>query len=81
MPPERRRMSMIFQSYAIWPNMTVWQNVAFGLELRKVPAAEMKQRIGAYARSGAPRPHMRIAIPPSSPAASSNASRWPVRSW
>jgi iron(III) transport system ATP-binding protein len=45
-PPERRRMSMIFQSYAIWPNMTVWQNVAFGLELRKVPAAEMKQRIG-----------------------------------
>jgi len=44
-PPENRRMSMIFQSYAIWPNMTVQQNVAFGLELRKVPAAEMKQRI------------------------------------
>ena len=35
-PPDRRQMSMIFQSYAIWPNMTVEQNVAFGLELRKI---------------------------------------------
>jgi ABC-type Fe3+/spermidine/putrescine transport system ATPase subunit len=44
-PPERRRMSMIFQSYAIWPNMTVEQNVAFGLELRKLSAAEVKRRV------------------------------------
>jgi ABC-type Fe3+/spermidine/putrescine transport system ATPase subunit len=36
LPPERRRMSMIFQSYALWPNMTVEQNVAFGLKMRKV---------------------------------------------
>lgn len=36
-PPEKRGMSMIFQSYAIWPNMTVSQNVAFGLNLRKLP--------------------------------------------
>ncbi len=36
--PEKRGMSMIFQSYAIWPNMTVAQNVAFGLKLRKLPA-------------------------------------------
>ena len=34
LPPERRQMSMIFQSYAIWPNMTVAENVAFGLKLR-----------------------------------------------
>ena len=34
-PPERRNMSMIFQSYALWPHMTVAQNVAYGLELRK----------------------------------------------
>jgi len=40
-PPERRGMSMIFQSYAIWPNMTVGQNVAFGLKLRKLPNAEV----------------------------------------
>ena len=39
-PPEKRAMSMIFQSYAIWPNMTVGQNVAFGLELRKLPREE-----------------------------------------
>ena len=44
-PPERRNMSMIFQSYAIWPNMTVAENVAFGLELRKLPKAEVKQRV------------------------------------
>src|SRR6185437_467231 len=35
LPPERRQMSMIFQSYAIWPNMTVAENVAFGLQLRR----------------------------------------------
>ena len=45
-PPERRNMSMIFQSYAIWPNMTVEQNVGFGLELRKLPAAQIKARVG-----------------------------------
>jgi ABC-type Fe3+/spermidine/putrescine transport system ATPase subunit len=44
-PPDRRQMSMIFQSYAIWPNMTVEQNVAFGLELRKIPNAEVKRRV------------------------------------
>jgi len=44
-PPEKRGMSMIFQSYAIWPNMTVAQNVGFGLGVRKVPAAEMRQRV------------------------------------
>jgi ABC-type Fe3+/spermidine/putrescine transport system ATPase subunit len=46
MPPERRRMSMIFQSYAIWPNMTVAENVGFGLKLQKLPAAEVKARTG-----------------------------------
>jgi iron(III) transport system ATP-binding protein len=45
-PPDRRQMSMIFQSYAIWPNMTVEQNVAFGLELRKLAKAEVKRRVG-----------------------------------
>src|SRR6202165_4867907 len=45
-PPDRRQISMIFQSYAIWPNMTVEQNVAFGLELRKIAKAEVKRRVG-----------------------------------
>ncbi|MFC3678444.1 ABC transporter ATP-binding protein [Ferrovibrio xuzhouensis] len=45
-PPEHRGMSMIFQSYAIWPNMTVYENVAFGLKMRKIDATSMKGRIG-----------------------------------
>jgi ABC-type Fe3+/spermidine/putrescine transport system ATPase subunit len=45
LPPEKRRMSMIFQSYALWPNMTVGQNVAFGLKMRKVPKDETKRRV------------------------------------
>ena len=43
--PEKRGMSMIFQSYAIWPNMTVGQNVAFGLQLRKLGRAEIRERV------------------------------------
>ncbi len=46
-PPERRSMSMIFQSYAIWPNMTVGENVAFGLKLRHLPRAEVERRVCA----------------------------------
>jgi iron(III) transport system ATP-binding protein len=46
LPPERRGMSMIFQSYAVWPNMTVAQNVAFGLEVRKLAGGEVRRRVG-----------------------------------
>ena len=45
LPPERRGMSVIFQSYAIWPNMTVAENVGFGLTLRKLPGDEIKRRV------------------------------------
>ncbi len=45
-PPEKRNMSMIFQSYAIWPNMTVSENVAFGLKIRKLPAADIRRQVG-----------------------------------
>ena len=44
-PPEKRSMSMIFQSYAIWPNMTVGENVAFGLKLRKLGHAAITERV------------------------------------
>ena len=44
-PPERRRMSMIFQSYALWPHKTVFDNVAFGLELQRVTGQELKRRV------------------------------------
>ena len=43
-PPERRNMAMIFQSYAIWPNMTVFENVAFGLRARRLPNEEVHRR-------------------------------------
>ncbi len=43
-PPERRRMAMIFQSYAIWPHMTVLANVAYGLRLRRLPREEIGRR-------------------------------------
>jgi iron(III) transport system ATP-binding protein len=43
--PERRGMSMIFQSYALWPHMTVEQNVAYGLRLRRLDPAETARRI------------------------------------
>ncbi len=46
LPPERRGMSMIFQSYAIWPNMTVFENVAFGLKMRRCGGDEIRQRVG-----------------------------------
>ena len=43
-PPERRNMGMIFQGYAVWPHMTVRDNVAYGLKMRRVPADEKQQR-------------------------------------
>jgi len=44
-PPERRNMSMIFQSYAVWPHMTVFQNVAYGLKLKKLPGGEIAKKV------------------------------------
>ncbi len=46
-PPERRNMSMIFQSYALWPHMTVFENVAYGLRLRRLPKTEIDARVNA----------------------------------
>ena len=43
-PPERRNMSMIFQSYAVWPHMTVAQNVAYGLKFKKLTKARNRRR-------------------------------------
>ena len=40
--PEKRNMGMVFQSYAVWPHMSVWDNVAYGLKLKKME----RSRIG-----------------------------------
>jgi iron(III) transport system ATP-binding protein len=45
-PPHKRGTGMMFQSYALWPHLTVAGNVAFGLEERRVPRDEMKRRVG-----------------------------------
>ena len=44
-PPEGRNMSMIFQSYALWPHMTVAENVAYGLKLRKADRATVERKL------------------------------------
>jgi ABC-type Fe3+/spermidine/putrescine transport system ATPase subunit len=43
--PERRPTAMVFQNYALWPHMTVFKNVAFGLRLRKLPKSEIRDRV------------------------------------
>src|SRR5512140_265853 len=43
--PGKRGIGLVFQSYALWPHMTVRQNVAFGLEIRKVGVEEMKREV------------------------------------
>ncbi len=47
LPPEKRDIGMVFQSYAIWPHMTVAQNVAYPLEIRKVARDEIEARVAA----------------------------------
>lgn len=47
MAPHKREAAMVFQSYALWPHLTVGQNIAFGLEERKVPKKEIKERVAA----------------------------------
>ncbi|ALM51357.1 ABC transporter ATP-binding protein [Halomonas huangheensis] len=46
LPPWQRNVGMVFQSYALWPHMSVRKNVAFGLEERKVPQQEINRRVG-----------------------------------
>ena len=45
LPPEQRNMSMIFQSYALWPHMTIAENVAYGLKLRGLPKTDIDTRV------------------------------------
>jgi|SRR5690554_1017882 len=45
--PSRRKIGLVFQSYALWPHMTVWDNIAFGLKVRKLSSEEIKKRINS----------------------------------
>ena len=45
LPPHKRDMSMVFQSYAIFPHLTVFENIAYGLKVKRLPKAEITQRV------------------------------------
>jgi len=45
LPPEKRPTAMVFQSYNLWSHMTIYDNLAFGLRIRKLPKAEIRERI------------------------------------
>jgi iron(III) transport system ATP-binding protein len=47
LPPEQRKMSMIFQSYALWPHMTVTENIVYGLKLRKMDRGTIGKKLNA----------------------------------
>jgi ABC-type ATPase involved in cell division len=66
--PYHRDIGMVFQSYAIWPHLTVFENVAFPLRIRRRRAADIEQRVS--------RALAMVGRRSNSPAASSNASRW-----
>ena len=44
-PPNRRDMAMVFQSYAIFPHLTVFENIAYGLHIKRLSASEIRRRI------------------------------------
>jgi iron(III) transport system ATP-binding protein len=50
-PPERRNMGMIFQSYAVWPHMTVRDNVGYGLKMKNLEAGEVRSRADAMLKA------------------------------
>ena len=50
-PPKDRDIAMVFQSYALYPHMSVYDNMAFGLKLRKIPKDQIKERVGRAAKT------------------------------
>src|SRR5262249_17869759 len=56
LPPEQRNMSMIFQSYALWPHMTVAENIIYGLKLRKMGGDSIAKKRAAVLATTKPEP-------------------------
>jgi len=48
LPPEKRPTAMVFQNYNLWPHMTVFENLAFGLKLRKIPRKTIEEEVSAF---------------------------------
>jgi len=72
--PGDRGIAMVFQNYALYPHMTIFDNIAFGLKRQKVPAGEIRKRVEAVSRTLGLDP-ISAASRPSFPAASSSAWR------
>ena len=45
LPPEKRDIGMVFQSYAVWPHMTVYDNVAYPLQIKRIPKAQIREKV------------------------------------
>jgi spermidine/putrescine transport system ATP-binding protein len=79
LPPYRRPVNQVFQSYALFPHLSVRENVAFGLRMQRVPAAETAGRVGEALELVSSR-DWTGAIRINSPAGSASASLWPAPS-
>ena len=77
--PSKRDIAMVFQSYALYPNMTVAENIAFGLEMRGVPKAERDKSVARRRRRCCRSAICSTASRASFPAASASASPWAGR--
>ncbi len=77
LPPAKRNIGFGFQSYALFPHMSIAQNVAFGLEMRRLPRAEIASRVAGRSTGCACR-RWRTGCPSSCPAASSSGFPWPA---
>ena len=75
LPPKDRDIAMVFQNYALYPHMSVEQNLAFGLQLRKTPKDEIKRRVSEAAKMLGLEPYL-SASRPRCPAGSGSGSRW-----
>ena len=79
LPAQRRNVGFVFQHYAAFKHLSVYRNVAFGLEIRKRPQGRDPQAGGRAARAGAPRASSPTGCRRSCPAASASGWRWPAR--
>ncbi len=78
-PPSGRNIGFGFQNYALFPHLTVARNVAFGLEMRRLPRPEIDRKTALMLDRGPPRRVGGPACPSTFRAASSSASRWRAR--
>ena len=78
--PRDRDIAMVFQSYALYPHLTVYDNIAFGLKLRKTPKDEIERRVSRTPRASSTSSRSSTGSRARSRAVSASASRWAARS-